>query len=69
MIEMTTGNSNPTWTELATSLWQSLTEHNAEISYEFEDMVVEVPSGVGSNAEHAAWKLNGLLKIRGRKVD
>ncbi len=66
---MTTVNPKPTWPELATSLWQSLTEHSAEISYEFEDMVVQVPSGVGSTADHAAWKLNGLLKMRGRKVE
>lgn len=66
---MTTVSFNQTWPELATSLWKSLTEHNAEITYEFKDMVVEVPSGVGADADHATWKVNGLLKVRGRKVE
>lgn len=66
---MSNENTNPSWPDLATSLWKSLTEHDAEISYEFEEMVVEVPSGVGSSADHATWKLNGLLKVRGRKLD
>jgi hypothetical protein len=66
---MSNENTNPSWPDLATSLWKSLTEHDAEISYEFEEMVVEVPSGVGSSADHATWRLNGLLKVRGRKLD
>ena len=69
IFKMTNENSNPSWPDLATSLWKSLTEHDAEISYEFEEMVVEVPSGVGSSADHATWKLNGLLRVRGRKLD
>ena len=47
-----------------------MTESNngrgAEITYEFENMEVWVPSGVGDAAEHAQWKVNGTLKIRTR---
>lgn len=54
------------WPELAISLYDKLTGRNAEISYEACDMEVWVPSGVGDDASHAKWKVNGTLKIRAR---
>ena len=54
------------WSELAISLYDKLTGRNAEISYEADNMEVWVPSGVGSDASHALWKVNGTLKIRAR---
>ena len=53
-----------TWPELAIGLFEQLTGKEAEIIYEFEGMEVEVPSGTGPKAEHALWKLNGIIKIR-----
>ena len=55
------------WPDLAIELYDKLTGRGAEISYEFDDMEVWVPSGVGTDAEHAHWKLNGTLKIRTRE--
>ena len=55
-----------TWPELAISLYDKLTERNAEITYEADNMEVWVPSGVGDDASHAKWKVNGALKIRAR---
>lgn len=55
-----------TWPELAIELYDKLTGRNAEITYEFENMEVWVPSGTGDNASHAHWKVNGVLKIRTR---
>jgi hypothetical protein len=55
-----------TWPELAAGLYDKLTGRNAEITYEFDQMEVWVPSGTGENAEHAHWKLNGTLRIRTR---
>ncbi len=55
-----------TWPELAIGLYEKLTDRNAEISYEADNMEVWVPSGVGENATHALWKVNGTLKIRAR---
>ena len=54
------------WPELAISLYDQLTNRNAEISYEADNMEIWVPSGVGEDASHAKWKVNGTLKIRAR---
>ncbi len=54
------------WSELAIALYDKLVGRNAEITYEANDMEVWVPSGVGDDASHAKWKLNGSLRIRAR---
>lgn len=53
-----------TWPDLAVGLYDRLTGRNAEITYEFDAMNVKVPSGTGTQAEHAEWVLNGTLRIR-----
>ena len=59
-----------TWPELAIGLYDQLTSRNAEITYEFEKMKVYIPSGVGHEAKHAVWVLDGILKIRTQeKID
>jgi hypothetical protein len=55
-----------TWPELAESLYERLTGRGAEISYEFENMSVDVPSHAGEDAAHANWRLDGTLRIRTR---
>lgn len=55
-----------TWPDLAIGLYDRLTGRNAEITYEFEGMHVKIPSGTGSQAEHAEWVLDGTIKIRTR---
>ena len=65
---MSTAPSDPghtrTWPELAIGLYDRLTGRGAEITYEFDDLKVEVPSGTGERAEHAKWRLDGTIKIR-----
>jgi hypothetical protein len=56
------------WPELAIGLYDRLTGRNAEITYEFDDMHLKIPSGTGPNAEHAEWVLTGTMKIRTRDV-
>lgn len=51
------------WPDLAIGLYDRLTGMNAEISYQFEQMHVKIPSGTGSDAEHAEWILDGTMKI------
>ena len=58
-----------TWPGLAIGLYDKLTGRNAEISYEFEDMNIHIPSGTGQDAEHAKWNLNGTIKIRTRDLN
>ena len=59
-------NHTNDWSELAISLYDKLTGRNAEITYEADNMEVQVPSGVGEGASHALWKINGSLTIRAR---
>ena len=58
-----------TWPELAIGLYKALTEKNAEITYHFEDMKVEIPSGTGAKAEHAIWKLDSKLRISTKTIE
>ena len=58
-----------TWPDLAIGLYDKLTGRNAEITYDFRDMDVHIPSSTGEDAKHAHWKLNGVLVIRTREVD
>ena len=57
-----------TWPELAIGLYEELTEKKAEITYHFEDMKVEVPSGTGPEAEQAIWKLDGKLRVSTKTI-
>ncbi|MEQ8211837.1 MAG: hypothetical protein RH917_18715 [Lacipirellulaceae bacterium] len=54
------------WPDLAIGLYDRLTGRNAEISYHFDDMNIQIPSGTGESAEHAKWVLSGTLKISTR---
>lgn len=56
------------WPDLAIGLYDRLTGRNTEITYEFVDMHVKIPSGTGPRAEHAEWVLMGTLKIRTRDL-
>jgi hypothetical protein len=53
-----------TWPELAIGLYDKLTGRGAQITYEFEDFDLYVPSKTGDDAVHAHWKMDGTLKIR-----
>ncbi|MCW5936950.1 MAG: hypothetical protein KIT11_06560 [Fimbriimonadaceae bacterium] len=57
-----------TWPDLAIGLYDKLTGRNAEITYDFSDLRVSVPSGTGATAEHAEWRVSGQLKIRTKPV-
>ncbi|CAN5481588.1 hypothetical protein BH11CYA1_BH11CYA1_49320 [soil metagenome] len=57
-----------TWPELAIGLYDQLTGRGAEISYEFKNLEIWVPSKTGEGAEHAQWKVNGEMSIRTRDI-
>jgi hypothetical protein len=52
------------WPSLATALYDKLTGRDAEIAYEFSEFQLDILSSTREDAEHARWRLNGLLKIR-----
>lgn len=54
------------WPDLAIGLYDHLTGRGAEITYEFDNMEVAVPSNATDDASYANWKLNGTLRIRTR---
>jgi hypothetical protein len=56
-----------TWPDLAISLYDRLTGRNAEITYEFEDMEIDVPSKTGEDADYAHWRLDGTITVRTRE--
>jgi len=53
-----------TWPDLGMSIYDKLTGRGAEITYEFKDLEVYVPSSTDPKASSAKWKLNGSIKIR-----
>jgi hypothetical protein len=52
------------WPELAIGLYDKLTGRGAEITYEFDNFELYVPSGTSSDASSAKWKMNGTLRVR-----
>ena len=66
---MSDSQHSTNWPDLAIGLYDRLTGRNAQITYEFEDMHVNVPSGTGRDAEHAEWVLAGTLKVRTKDLD
>ncbi|MDS0222608.1 hypothetical protein NDI54_14780 [Haloarcula sp. S1AR25-5A] len=69
MSETETPSETTTWPDLAIGLYDRLTGRNAEITYDFDDMEVDVPSKAGEDAEHARWRVDGTLTITTRDND
>jgi hypothetical protein len=63
-----TEKGTTTWPEFAIGLYDKLTGRNAEITYEFENLEVSVPSSASDQASYATWRLNGIVKIRAKDV-
>ena len=59
-------NDMQTWPDLAIGLYDRLTGRGAEITYEMDDLNVQVPSKVGSDATYTTWTVNGTLSVRTR---
>jgi len=57
------------WPDLAIGLYERLTGQQAEITSEFENMSIEIPSGTDDSARGAKWRLDGMVKIRTRTHD
>lgn len=59
-------NDTQTWPDLAAGLYDKLTGRGAEITYELDDLSVQVPSRAGQDATFANWTLNGTVRVRTR---
>ena len=59
-------NETHTWPELAIGLYDQLTQRNAEIDYNFENLEVTIPSSTNPDARRAQWKLNGGIRVTTR---
>ena len=57
------------WPDLAMGLYDRLTGRNAEITYVFDGLKVDVPSSATPDAAHAPWRFDGTIKIRTRDVN
>ena len=55
-----------TWPELAIGLYDKLTGRNAEITYEFDNFELHIPSSTRPDAGQAPWKMHGTIRIRTR---
>lgn len=55
-------NETKSWPDLAIGLYDKLTGRNAKITYDFDHMEIDVPSGTKEN-EHAKWKVSGKVTI------
>jgi hypothetical protein len=61
---MTEKQDTQTWPDLAIGLYDKLTGRGAEITYEFQNLEVSVPSSASETANHAKWRVSGTVKIR-----
>ena len=66
---MADSNHTRSWPDLAIGLDDRLTGRNAEITYDFDHLHLKIPSGTGSDAEHAEWVLTGSLSVRTRETE
>ncbi len=66
---MADATQTQTWPELAIGLYDKLTGRGAEITYEFDNFELLVPSGTGPGATHATWKMSGTVRIRTRDAE
>ena len=55
-----------TWPDLAMGLYDRLTERNAEIVYQFDQLEIAVPGSTRRESGAANWKLNGAIRVSTR---
>ena len=60
---MSSEHDTSNWPELAIGLYDKLTGREAEISYDFDDFELFIPSSTANDASHARWKMNGVVRV------
>jgi hypothetical protein len=62
------GNNTHNFPELFVGMYERLTGRNAEITYAFDDLEVDIPSSTDVDAPSAHWKVNGAMRISAQEA-
>jgi hypothetical protein len=66
MNEQTSSSQSSHWTEVVGQLMEKLTGKNMSMTYEFDDLTIDVPSARGPGGRDLGgvqWKINGKVTI------
>jgi hypothetical protein len=66
MNEHTSSSQSSHWTEVVGQLMEKLTGKNMSMTYEFDDLTIDVPSARGPGGRDLGgvqWKINGKVTI------
>ena len=66
MNEQTSSSQSSHWTEVVGQLMENLTGKNMSMTYEFDDITIDVPSARGPGGRNLGgvqWKINGKVTI------
>jgi hypothetical protein len=66
MNEQTASSQSSHWTEVVGQLMEKLTGKNMSMTYEFDDLTIDVPSARGPGGREIGgvqWKINGKVTI------
>ena len=66
MNEQTSSSQSSHWTEVVGQLMEKLTGKNMSMTYEFDDITIDIPSARGPGGRDLGggqWKINGKVTI------
>ena len=66
MNEQTSSSQSSHWTEVVGQLMEKLTGKNMSMTYEFDDLTIDIPSARGPGGRDLGgvqWKINGKVTI------
>lgn len=66
MNEQTSSSQSSHWTEVVGQLMEKLTGKNMSMTYEFDDLTIDIPSARGPGGRDMGgvqWKINGKVTI------
>ena len=61
-------NDKKSWSDMAGAIYGAITSINAEITWTFDHLEVQVPGGSADSAQNR-WMVNGQLRIRTQNTD
>ncbi|MBA3238418.1 MAG: hypothetical protein H0T62_08760 [Parachlamydiaceae bacterium] len=58
-----TKTKEATWPDFAAGLYDKLSGRGSQITYEFNDLSLFIPSKLGNESDHFHWKMDGIVRI------